>query len=160
MRTQRGFTLAELTIVMVVMGVMAAVAVPRMFDSEQFSARGTRDFVSSSLRYAQKSAVAMRRNVCVSVAATQLGITYASTGGSNQPCAGNTLLNPGNNLPYNHPSNALPVKAPVSTLVNLVFDAQGRPLSSTLVPMNAAITISITGAPTPITVEPETGHVR
>ena len=161
MRTQRGFTLAELIIVLVLISILAAVAVPRMFDMEQFSARGTRDFVGASLRYAQKSAIAMRRNVCVSVAATQVTITYAGSSGVNQACAaGNTLVNPGNGLPYGDSSNALPAKAPVSTPANLIFDAQGRPLSAPSTPMLSALSISVTGHATPITIEPETGTVR
>ncbi len=161
MRTQRGFTLAELIIVMVLTGILASVAVPRMFDMDQFSARGTRDFVGASLRYAQKSAIAMRRNVCVSIAATQLTITYAGTSGVNQACpTGNTLVNPGNGLPYSDSSNALPTKAPVATPASLIFDAQGRPLSAPSTPMLSALAISVTGHATPLTIEPETGTVR
>lgn len=161
MRAQRGFTLAELIIVLVLISILAAVAVPRMFDMEQFSARGTRDFVGASLRYAQKSAIAMRRNVCVSVAATQVTITYAGTNGVDQACgASNALVNPGNGLPYSDASNALPAKAPVATPASLIFDAQGRPLSAPSTPMLSALVISVTGHATPITVEPETGTVR
>lgn len=158
---QDGFTLAELVIVMIVVGILAAVAVPRMFDMDQFSARGTRDFVGAALRYAQKSAIAMRRNVCVSVGATQLSITYASTSGADQACAaGNTLPNPGNNLAYSDSSNALPAKAPVSTPASVIFDAQGRPLSAPGTARTSVLSISVTGHATPLTIEPETGIVR
>lgn len=161
MRTQRGFTLAELVIVMVLTGILASVALPRMFNMDQFSARGTRDFVGSALRYAQKSAIAMRRNVCVSISATQVDITYASASGASQACAaGNTLTNPGNGLPYGDASNALPAKGPVSTPASLIFDAQGRPLSAPSTPMASALSISVTGHATPLTIQPETGTVQ
>ncbi len=161
MRSQAGFTLAELVIVMVVIGILAVVAVPRMFDMDQFSARGTRDFVGAALRYAQKSAIAMRRNVCVTVGATQLTITYASAAGADQSCAaGNAVLNPGNNVAYSHADNALPSRAPVSTPTSLIFDALGRPLSAPSSPRTTALTISVTGNATPLTIEPETGTVR
>jgi MSHA pilin protein MshC len=160
MRSQAGFTLAELVIVMMVIGILAVVAVPRMFDMDQFSARGTRDYVGAALRYAQKSAIAMRRNVCVSVGATQLTITYASTSGADQACSGAELLNPSNNLAYSHASNALPERAPVSTPATVIFDAQGRPLSAPSTPRSTALSISVTGNATPLTIEPETGTVR
>ncbi len=161
MRTQRGFTLAELVIVIILIGILGAVAVPRLLDMDGLAARGTRDFVSSALRYAQKSSVAMRRNVCVAVSATQVTMTYASTSGASQACsAGNTIANPGNGLAFGDISNALPAKGPVSTPANVIFDGQGRPLSAPSTPLPAAMTISVTGYATPITIEPETGTVH
>lgn len=160
MRSQAGFTLAELVAVMVVMGILAVFAVPRMLDLNQFSARGTRDFVGAALRYAQKSAIAMRRNVCVNVGATQLTLTHATAAGANQPCSANELPNPGNGHAYSDSSNALPSGAQVSTPTSLIFDAQGRPLSAPGTPRTTALTISVTGNATPLTIEPETGVVR
>lgn len=161
MRSQAGFTLAELVIVMIVTGILAVVAVPRMLDMDPFSARGTRDFVGAALRYSQKSAIAMRRNVCVTIAATQLTITYATASGADQACAaGNTLRNPANDLPYSDSSNALSSKAPVATPASVIFDPLGRPLSAPSTPRTAALTISVTGNATPLTIEPETGIVR
>lgn len=161
MRPQAGFTLAELIIVMMVIGILAVVAVPRMFDMDQFSARGTRDFVGAALRYAQKSAIAMRRNVCVTVSASQVSVTYASNSGADQSCAsGNAVLNPGNNRAYSHADNALHGNAPVSTPVSVIFDAMGRPLSAPSTPRTSALTISVTGHAAPLTIEPETGIVR
>jgi MSHA pilin protein MshC len=157
MRTQRGFTMAELVIVMVVTGVLAAVAVPRMLDTDQLSARGARDFLAAAVRYAQKSAVAMRRNVCVAVATTQVTVTYASVSGAAQPCpGGNRLIDPASSQAY----GPLPGGASVSAPASLIFDAQGRPLSAPSVPMTSALSISVIGHATPVTIEPETGTVR
>ena len=160
MRSQAGFTLAELVTVMIVMGILAAYAVPRMIDINQFSARGTRDFVGAALRYSQKSAIAMRRNVCVNLGATQLTITYATAAGAHQACSANQLPNPGNGRAYSDSSNALPAGATVSTPTSVIFDAEGRPLSAPATPRTTALTISVTGHATPLTIEPETGVVR
>lgn len=160
MRTQRGFTLAELIIVLVIAGTLVAMGAPRMFDGDGFSSTGTRNFVSASLRHAQKSAIAMRRNVCVAIAPSQLDVTYATVAGSDQACSGNRLVNPGNGKPYNDTSNALPARTPVTASANLIFDAQGRLLSAPAAPSNTAITVMVNGNATPITIEPGTGLVH
>jgi MSHA pilin protein MshC len=150
MHRQRGFTLAELVIVMVLVGVLAVVAIPRLFQKSEFAARGARDHVASGLRYAQKSAVAMRRNVCVAVGATSLAMTYASAAGRTQPCAaGNTIANPATGQPFDSTSYE---DATVATPTTVVFDALGRP--------SAAASISVNLHATPITIEAETGLVR
>ncbi|MEK7810720.1 MAG: prepilin-type N-terminal cleavage/methylation domain-containing protein, partial [Pseudomonadota bacterium] len=55
---QRGFTLVELITVMVIVGILAVVALPRFFDKNTFDSRGYADQVISTLRFAQKVAVA------------------------------------------------------------------------------------------------------
>lgn len=161
MRTHRGYTLAELVIVMVLVGILVAVALPRMFDMSHFSARGTRDFVGAALRYAQTSAVAMRRNVCIRITETQLDITHASAAGASQACdSGNLLNNPGNGRPYRDPSNSLSERSPVGTPTSLIFDALGRPLLAPGIPRTTPLSLTITGHATPLVIEPETGLVR
>lgn len=151
MHSQRGFTLAELVIVLMLVGVLAVVAVPRLFQKDEFAARGAHDFVASGLRYAQKSAIAMRRNVCVAVGATSLAVTYASAAGSAQPCAaGNLIANPATGLPFS--SAGYEEGATVATPLTVVFDALGRP--------SAAASITVNLYATPVTVEAETGLVR
>lgn len=149
--SQRGFTLAELVVVMMLVGVLAVVAVPRLFQKSEFAARGARDFVASGLRYAQKSAIAMRRNVCVAVGTTHLTVTYASAAGAGQPCAaGNTIANPATGLPF--AGTAYEEGATVATPTTVVFDALGRP--------SAPATITVDLHATAVTIEAETGLVR
>lgn len=64
---QRGFTLVELIVVMIVVGIMAVVVLPRMVSRGSFEEIGFRDQVKATLEYARKSAVAARRYVCVAV---------------------------------------------------------------------------------------------
>jgi len=161
MKAERGFTLAELVIVLVITGVLAVVAVPKLFDKNEFAARGARDFVGSALRYAQKSAIAMRRNVCVGVSGSALTGTYAAASGSDQPCApANPLVHPANGLPFADPANALPGSATVASAASFVFDASGRPLVSPSTPMTSALVIMVNGSALPVTIEPETGLVH
>lgn len=58
-----GFTLVELVTVLVILGIVAAVAAPRMFDNAVFSERGYADELASSLRYARRIAIASTCNV-------------------------------------------------------------------------------------------------
>ena len=55
--TERGFTMVELIIVMILVGVMAAYAVPKFAAMTNLSQDAWRDQVKSALRYAQKAAV-------------------------------------------------------------------------------------------------------
>ncbi|MET0533303.1 MAG: GspH/FimT family pseudopilin [Steroidobacter sp.] len=70
MRTRdrnRGFTLVELIACLVIAGILAAVAGPNFVDMQAFSARGYADEVASSLRYAQRIAIASGCRVRVDI---------------------------------------------------------------------------------------------
>lgn len=60
-----GFTLVELVVVIAVMAVLAAVASPRFANGDIFETRGDAGLLSSTLRYAQKTAIAQRKQVFV-----------------------------------------------------------------------------------------------
>lgn len=62
-----GFTLVELVSCIVILGILAAVTAPNFFDNQTFLARGYADEVASSLRYAQRIAIASGCKVQVTV---------------------------------------------------------------------------------------------
>jgi MSHA pilin protein MshC len=78
----RGFTMVELIAVMILIGVLAAFALPRLVDRNGSATLVFGDQVASSLRLAQKSATARRRVVCAQVAADAVVLRLAAAPGS------------------------------------------------------------------------------
>ena len=62
-----GFTLVELVTVMILTGILAFVALPRLDALGGFDARGAADQMEAWLLYAQKSALAQRRYVTITI---------------------------------------------------------------------------------------------
>jgi len=76
---ERGFSMVELISVIVISGILAAIAAPKFFNNDAFESRGFYDQVLSTLRYAQQEAVAQHRNVCVTIANTVINAAYTTT---------------------------------------------------------------------------------
>lgn len=137
-----GFTVVELITVIVLVGILAAVAAPRFFDRGIFDSRGFHDQAIAALRYAQKSAIAQHRFVCVAITANNITLTQGATNACGSP-----LADPSGAASYS-------ISAPSDVTIGAAsfsFDSLGTP--------SAAQSIAVSGAAT-ITVERETGYVH
>ena len=147
-RSGRGFTIVEIVVVIVIMGLMAAVLGPRLLGRDAFASRGFHDEAQSVVRYAQKTAIAWRRPVYVCISATVV------SAGSVSGC-GTLLVNPitGAALTATAPSGV------TLTPTSFGFDGAGRPSPNAQVTI--AFTSGIAGDPArQIVVEAETGYVH
>jgi MSHA pilin protein MshC len=163
-----GFTLVELVTIMIMVGILAAVAMPRMFD-RTFDERGFHDATQTALQHARHVAVASRHFVCATV-----------TAGSGP--AGVVALNldptaPESVITVNCTATvALPapgrgcaatnqVCAPTGVTLgtpsgsSVIFDPLGRSVDSSKNVQASAVTLTVSNQPN-VTVQPETGYVQ
>jgi MSHA pilin protein MshC len=148
-----GFSLVELVVVLILLGIMSAVFIPRWQGGSGLEERGFRDQVVAALRYAQKSAIAARRTVCAGFATSPsvLSVRISSAYGAPDCSTGSALVGPdGQDLVL----TATPPAAFASVPGSVIFDAAGRP--------GAAASISFAGLPgaLDINVAAETGYVH
>jgi MSHA pilin protein MshC len=78
---QHGFTVVELVVVLMLIGLLAALAAPRLTDRSALQERGVQDQLRGLLRSARQVAVTQEREVCVLLAAAQARAVYGVGGG-------------------------------------------------------------------------------
>lgn len=156
----RGFTLTEIVVVMVIIGVLAVFMLPKLTGISVVQQRADYDKVTFAVQYARKAAIAKRRYACVAVSATAVTLTIDP----NPPESTATPF--GGTCPF---ATALPLPTPDSacsgstnqTCVKTIslsssagtfqFDPLGR--------ASTTVTVTVTGFPS-VKVESETGLVH
>lgn len=147
---QRGFTMVELVTTMIVIGILAALALPRFADRRAFDTRGFADEALAAVQYARKVAVASRRNVCVTVSGADLSLTMATLAGSAQGCTVDVVRPAGGSFRISTPAGVN-----FGSTFAVVFDGKGRPSplagASVVIQGDVAYTLSV---------EAQTGHAH
>ncbi len=72
---QAGFTLVELVMLIVMLGILSATALPKIFEKSSFAERAFFDDTLNAVRYAQKLAVATGCSVQVAVSSNSYTLT-------------------------------------------------------------------------------------
>lgn len=147
MRSARGFTLVELIMTLVIIGILAAVVGPRFFDRKVFDERLFFEESVSAVRYAQKLAVASGCLTQVSLGAGGYHLRRAANCTSGAFSA--EVQGPDGQTPF--ANTEVPTGVSVSaTNFPVAFDSLGRPSSA------ASATIGAFN----LSVIPETGLVQ
>lgn len=169
-----GFTLVELITVMILVGILAVVALPRMLD-HTFDERGFHDAVKAAVQHARHVAVASRHFVCATVTAgtgpagivalsmdttapesvTTVGCTPGCA--SSASCTAIALPAPGRDCAATNQ-----VCAPNGVTLggsSLIFDPLGRSVDSSKNVQASALSVTVSNQPA-ITIQPETGYVQ
>jgi MSHA pilin protein MshC len=147
-----GFTLVELVLMLVIVGIVATVAMPRFAARDLYDVAGFTEDARGVLRYAQKTAIAQHRSVSVDLDAA--GRNIAACFDTAYPCA----------TPIPDPSGGtaltLVPKSTVAfttTTAQLTFDWRGSPNGTAL-----TLTVSPTagGTSSTVSVDADTGYVQ
>lgn len=151
-----GFTMVELIVILMVGGILAAYALPKLGAVLSVQDNAWREEVVSALRYAQKGAVARRRLTCVTITTTTIAITAAAanpatacTTAMKGPDGSDTFATAGS-------ADAATAVAPAGVIY---FQADGRVTTDGAGTTAATRTVSMSGA-SDVVVYGETGHVE
>ena len=141
---QKGFTFVELVVIILLLGIMAAFALPKFFNLNTYQNRSAYDEVAAALRYAQKLAVSSGCEVQVTFAGNSYNLQQHATSCTSGSF---TTFSTTSGHPVN--SNTLSGVTLSASPSSFIFDPLGR--------SSSGATISV-GSNT-ITVIAETGYV-
>ncbi len=163
LRKSEGFTLIEVIVVLVIVGILTALILPRFSSTSQFDLASNADVIRNHLFYAQ--GMAMKRGIVGGIKCDGSSYWLFKTNAPDDPA--NQILLPGEDT----------VKVPLSTTratltaFTLFFDFAGRPYTaytdaSANTPVSAGNPLVITvgstsdSATANITITPETGFIQ
>lgn len=137
-----GFTIVELIVVILIVGILSVFVAPKFFADNDFKARGIADEIITAIRHAQRLSMTRGENHRIKI--TTSNYTVEKFVGSVS-------------TPVRHPDGGVAFSKDfppniVTSAATIEFDQLGRPIPNSLV--------SITLPPFTITVEKETGYAH
>jgi len=151
----RGFTLVELIAIMLVIGVLAVIVMPKFDGAMGARSEAARDEAVAALRYAAQTAQSHRRLVCADVSSGGLALRIATSRGATN--CDTALPGPDGSSTYTtNPGGASFTLSPAGTLY---FQPNGRATSDGAGATASSRALAISNA-TSITILGETGLVQ
>lgn len=159
-RSSLGFTVIEIVMALVIVGVLAVAAGPKFFSTTAYDQRVYYDEVLNSVRYARKLAVATNSHIQVNLTSTSITLQYRTEGGS---CASGTTFSPVTD-PTNRTSGYVKTAPGGVTLTfsanwPLYFNGLGQAIRASDCSVVSTGTITVVGGNT-VTVVGQTGFVQ
>jgi MSHA pilin protein MshC len=141
-----GYTLIELVTVITILGIIAAIAGPRFFDTKPFNERGYADEVATSLRYSQKVAVSSGCSVQFTISTTSYSAAQQAASGNTCNASSSSWTTPVMSIDGRPVAGAPPNNANVTVSATWVFDRFGVVTSGPATLVVGAYTLSINAA--------------
>lgn len=142
---QTGFTLVELVMVIVMLSVLSATALPKFFDKNSFAERAFFSDTLNAVRYAQKLAIASGCSVQVSISSNSYTLTRQGSSITSS-CPGGTTYS----LAVPHPGSGASSYSGMESGVTLtssassfVFNALGTVSTDATLTVGSSRTISV-----------------
>jgi MSHA pilin protein MshC len=142
---QVGFTLVELIMVIVMLGILSATALPKFFEKNTFAERAFFDDVLNAVRYAQKLAVATGCSVQVSISANTYTLNRQGIS-SSTACPGGSSYSLSIPRPASGDSTYSASETDItlsSTYSSFTFNSLGEASANVTLKVNGAKTISV-----------------
>ena len=179
----RGFTMVELIVVMILVGILGAIGAARFFSRTGFDVASYAEQLRAMARYAQKLAIAQHRNVFVVGGPDGIALCYANAlpcpasqmvtapGGANSgSSATRSFCVSGGSYAANWYCEGRPSGVTLTSISPFYFDALGKPFLPADLAANGApsqdssfatTTFNFSGDNTtiPVTIYQETGYV-
>ncbi len=165
---RKGFTLIELVMVMVLIGILAVFAAPKLGNITSTNAGAFTDKLRADVRYAQNLAMTETARTRVNFSTTSYSVLTSPGGTCN---SFNTAVDPATGGPYSVTLNAgsyAGITLTLPAMTCLEYDSLGRPYNCTglgnVCSTNpAGMTVTVNGNAVPagsITITPQTGAVN
>jgi prepilin-type N-terminal cleavage/methylation domain-containing protein len=155
MKRQNGFSLIELVMVMVVIGILAVMATPRLGNLSTYSLTSATADLLEAIRYAQQQSMSHSGAANFEVMVTGTGFTVTQNGASiTNPITGASG--------YSQESAVWDGISITSATGTITFDSRGRPTCGGGLPpcalANVTLTLELNGESKTVTIERYTGY--